>query len=146
MRGLAGALVAASVCLSGESQAQMSYQLFAGPLHVTSGDAANREYSASATVLSFLDSSIYDCYGHTSKKDNSIKVDCNKSDHFNGTLLTGQTVTTQLNRGPDMSINLVWAGIGFWQLDQAGGNVQFCLFDTRISEVSSSCARTKIGN
>jgi hypothetical protein len=146
MRGLVGVLIAASICFSGESQAQDNYQLFAGPLYVTSDDAANREYRASATVLSFPDSSVYDCSGYTSRKDNSFKVICNKSNYFNGTLLSGHAVTTQLNRGSDMNINLVWTGMGFWQLDQAGGNVQFCMLDTRISEVSSSCASTKIGN
>ena len=128
MRGL-GVLVAASVCFPGESQAQVNYQLFAGPMYASSGDGANLEYSSSATILSFADNSIYDCFGRTSKKDNSFKVTCNKSHYFNGTLLKGDTVTTQPNRGSDMKNDLVWAGIGFWQLDQVGGNVQFCMFE-----------------
>ncbi|MHC2467407.1 hypothetical protein [Bradyrhizobium embrapense] len=137
--------MAASACFPSEGLAQVKYQLFAGPLYVND-DGVTQEYSAYATVLSVPDSSVYDCSGRASKKDNSFRLACNKSNFFNGTLLNGHTVTTQLNRGHDMDVSLVYTGFGFWQLDQTEGNIQFCMFDTRTVGISSSCASTKIGN
>lgn len=143
MRSLVGVLVATSVCLSGEkSQAQPNYQLFAGAMHAYNAPV---RYEASAIVLSFQDSRVYFCSAETLKKDNSIEIRCIKSS-FNGKLMNGGEVTSQLNHGPVMkSDDLVWTGIGLWQLDQAGGIVQFCMTDPVIANISSSCASTIIG-
>jgi hypothetical protein len=149
MRGLAIAVIITTVCISTESNAQVNYRLFPGRMSSTPESKYIEQHAtAQAIVLSFRNSSVYYCEGDVNRKDNNIKLICRKNTKFNGTLMSGDLVTTQTNRGPELNFggDLVFNGTGFWQLDQAAGEIQFCLFDPPALGVSSSCAGTKVEN
>jgi hypothetical protein len=134
MRGLAGTLLLAIVCCANAAYAEVNYAIFPRPI-----EGAGTMFSTGANVLRFRDSSVYDCVAGIT--DGAFTLKCNKQ-QFGGSIMHGDTVSTIFSpSGYSLSAP---AGGGFWQLDQATGDIQFCLLTPSDVSLLSYCATTKI--
>jgi hypothetical protein len=134
MRGLAGVLLAAIVCYAQAANAEMNYAIFPQSI-----DGSGTMFGTGANVLRFRDSSVYNCVAQLT--NGALTLKCNKQE-FGGSMMRGDTVTTVFSpAGYSLSAP---AGGGFWQLDQATGNIQFCLLTPSAVSILSYCASTTI--
>jgi hypothetical protein len=134
MRGLAGVLLVAIVCWANAARAEVNYAIFPRPI-----EGAGTMFSTGANVLRFRDSGVYDCAA--SIQNGAFTLTCNKR-QFGGSMMRGDAVTTAFSpAGYSLSAP---AGGGFWQLDQATGDIQFCLLTPSDVSLLSYCAATKI--
>ena len=134
MRGLPGVLLLAIVCCASAASAEVNYAIFPRPI-----EGAGTMFSTGANVLRFRDSSVYDCVA--SMQNGAFTLKCNKQ-QFGGSMLRGDAITTIFSpAGYSLSAP---AGGGFWQLDQATGDIQFCLLTPSDVSLLSYCAAGKI--
>jgi hypothetical protein len=134
MRALAGVLLAAIVCSAEAANAETNYAIFPRAI-----EGVGTMFSTGAHVLRFRDSSVYDCVAQITNGAFALK--CNKQ-QFGGSMMHGDAVTTIFSpAGYSLSAP---AGSGFWQLDQATGEIQFCLLTPADVSLISYCATTTI--
>jgi len=123
-----------SVCCANAARAEVNYAIFPRPI-----EGAGTMFSTGASVLRFRDGSVYNCVA--GMQNGVFALNCNKQ-QFGGSMMHGDTVTTIFSpAGYSLSAP---AGGGFWQLDQATGDIQFCLLTPSDVSLLSYCAAAKI--
>ena len=134
MRGLAGVLLAMIICCAQTANAETNYAMFPRSM-----DGSGTMFNTGASVLRFRDSTVYNCVAELTT--GALTLKCDKQ-QFGGSMLHGDSVTTIFSpAGYSLSAP---AGGGFWQLDQATGDIQFCLLTPSAVSILSYCARTTI--
>ena len=134
MRGLAGVLLVAIACCASAASAEVNYAIFPRPI-----EGAGSMFSSGASVLRFRDGSVYNCVAGI--QNGAFALTCNKQ-QFGGSMMRDDAVTTIFSpAGYSLSAP---AGGGFWQLDQATGDIQFCLLTPSDVSLLSYCAASKI--
>jgi hypothetical protein len=131
---VAALIATTALCISGAASAEVNYELFPG-------HGGKKGYPPivyfHAWVLSYKESKSYSCvasYVFGSPTTPTLK--CNLTVSFHPSLLTGANVKTfQALGSPNANDDEAQSSF-FWQIDQATGQIQFCMPGSNINCVT----------
>lgn len=127
-------IVTSTLCLSGAASAQVNYDLFPGHGGKV-GYPPKLTYHA--WLLSYKDGKSYACVAtYDFNAPTTPNLICNLEGKFDPPLLHGANVKTLQALGSPNANNDEPLSSVFWQLDQATGQIQFCMRGPKINCVA----------